>query len=412
MESTFVTEIQIQNVRHLSQITIPLSKEKRKHLIITGKNGSGKTSVLEALKDFFQFVVSSDFALQDELKELSDRWKKKALERGGSEQERRKKSADNRNIMFYEEKLSNWRKAVAVCNSYVTLREKYEKGKFVLAFYQATRKSQVQISSNIERVDLALKYQIQDNPGQKLIKYMVNLKTTQAFALQRKNMERADDIERWFERFQKILRKIFEDDDLVLDFNIDTFEFQILATGRQPFNFNEMSSGYAAVFDIINDLIIRMEAQKNYNLEGVVLIDEVETHLHLELQKQILPILTELFPNLQFVVSTHSPFILSSLENAVIYDLENRTIVENGLAKLPYEGIVEGYFGAKTMSNEVQENYQRYKNLVSKKDEELSDDDFAEIDRLEVYLDEIPDFLASNMAAEYSRLKLEFGNRF
>ena len=81
-------------------------------------------------------------------------------------------------------------------------------------------------------------------------------------------------------------------------------------------------------------------------LPGIVLIDEIETHLHLELQKKILSFLTTLFPNIQFIVSTHSPFILNSLENAVIYDLEKKMLVKDGLSDIPYDGIVEGYFGA------------------------------------------------------------------
>ena len=57
-------------------------------------------------------------------------------------------------------------------------------------------------------------------------------------------------------------------------------------------------------------------------LEGIVLIDEIETHLHLELQRSILPFLTEMFPNLQFIVTTHSPFVASGLENVVVYEPE------------------------------------------------------------------------------------------
>lgn len=41
-------------------------------------------------------------------------------------------------------------------------------------------------------------------------------------------------------------------------------------------------------------------------------------------KKKILPFLTEFFPNVQFVISTHSPFVLSSIDNAVIYDLEHQ----------------------------------------------------------------------------------------
>ena len=250
-------------------------------------------------------------------------------------------------------------------------------------------------------------YDIDETIGTKLTKYFVDLKATKAFTKDRK---KADRIEKWFERFEKILKLIFEDKNLKLTFDEDTYQFSILQTGREPFDFNTMSSGYAAVLDIINDLIMRMEAQSKlrtaFDMEGVVLIDEIETHLHLELQKKILPVLTELFPNIQFIVTTHSPFILSSLDNAVIYDLENRTLVKNGMKNLPYEGIVEGYFKADTLSKELREKYERYKVLTAK--EELSDEEYQEIDGLEYYLDEIPDYLAKELTAEYSRLKLEF----
>ena len=97
------------------------------------------------------------------------------------------------------------------------------------------------------------------------------------------------------------------------------------------------------------------------------------------------------------------------MDNAVIYDLQNRTLVENGLEKLPYEGIVEGYFKADTLSEELRKKFERYKDLVSKA--ELSDEEYEEIDKLEFYLDEIPDYLAKELTSEYSRLKLELLNR-
>ena len=112
----------------------------------------------------------------------------------------------------------------------------------------------------------------------------------------------------------------------------------------------------------------------------------------------------------EFIIAiTHSPFILSSLDNAVIYDLENEILVKNGLKDLPYEGIVEGYFGVDRLANELRNKLERYKNLVDKI--ELSDEEYAEIEELESVLDEIPDGLAPTIAAEYSRLKLEFSNR-
>ena len=93
----------------------------------------------------------------------------------------------------------------------------------------------------------------------------------------------------------------------------------------------------------------------------------------------------------------------------MIYDLEQHTLIEHGLIDVPYEGIVEGYFKADSMSDLLKEKYESYKELVKK--EELSDEDFEEIAKLEIFLEEIPDYLAFDITTEYKRLKLEFENR-
>lgn len=414
MEQTFLTDIEIKKVRHLENISIPLDKNKRKHLILTGKNGSGKTSVLEELVQHFNYILSDQFDSYDEMRE-DQRFYIDRIEQAEkiSDLEKRRKSIQEAKKMleWIEDKMKNWLEGV-VSNftSYMVLREKYQKGNFIFAYYKAEREFQVEEYKNIEKIEFQDKYSIAENPGTKFTKYLVDVKATQAFT---KNKEKAEKIDKWFQAFEDILRRIFNDKNLQLKFDDETFQFSICETDRDPFDFNTMSSGYSAVFDIINDLIIRMEAKSGlrteFDMEGVVLVDEIETHLHLELQKEILPILTKLFPNIQFVITTHSPFILSSVDNAVIYDLENKTLVKSGLKNLPYEGIVEGYFKADILSEELREKFEKYKDLVSK--DELSDEEYEEIDKLEFYLDEIPDYLAKELTSEYSRLKLEFSNR-
>ena len=49
-------------------------------------------------------------------------------------------------------------------------------------------------------------------------------------------MQRAKEIDEWFDRFEGIMRDLYEDDTLKLDFNIETFEFSILQQGREPFD--------------------------------------------------------------------------------------------------------------------------------------------------------------------------------
>ena len=414
MEQIFMTGVEIKKVRHLENISIPLDNRKRKHLILTGKNGSGKTSVIEALVKYFEYIISNNYEPYEKVKERCKEYSRRLdvlKNQADSNEKFSEINSTERSMAAWKNDFEIWNSgATAKINAISLLQNKFKQGNFIFAYYKDEREFLAEKYKNIEKVQFQEKYGIKENPGAKLTKYLVDLKATQAFT---KDNQKFEKIEKWFHTFESILKKIFDDDMLELKFDDETFQFSICEPDREPFDFNTMSRGYAAVLDIINDLIMRMEAKSGlrteFDMEGIVLVDEIETHLHLELQKKVLPILTTLFPNIQFIVTTHSPFILSSLDNTVIYDLENKTLVENGLKNLPYEGIVEGYFKVDTLSEELRNKFERYKSLVSK--QELSDEEYAEIDKLEFYLDEIPDYLAKELTAEYSRLKLEFSNR-
>lgn len=378
MKKIFITNLKIRNVRHLKNIEIPLSDKAPKHLIFTGKNGSGKTSVLDAVSHYLDVELSGE-----EMKEQRD--------------------------------FLNTARSVSVqFNTTIEeIRNSFQQGKFILAYYKAERIFQAEIPQHVEKVDLRDSYSINEMPRQLFIKYLLDLKVTEALARNSGKIEKAEKIREWFLKLQELLRRIFDDESLELKFDEDTFSFVIYEKNREPFDFNTLSSGFAAVLDIVLDIIIRMEKNVGksfcFDMPGIVLIDEIETHLHLELQKKVLDLITTIFPNVQFIISTHSPFILNSLENVAIYDLENHTLVENGLANVPYEGIVEGYFKAETLSMLLKDKFERYKILVKK--QSLSDDDFEEIAELEMFLDEIPDYLALKITTEYQRLKAEFEKR-
>lgn len=410
VDKTFMTELRINHVRHLKDITIPLSESQPKHLILTGKNGSGKTSVLKSAVDFLSYAVSDNFVIQSDCLENIAFDEQRLQTASNSESGKLACEGIRNSIAHWNKFLSHWADGVVLAfPSYLNLREKYLKGEYILAYYGDDREIKVQISKNIEKVNLQEVYSLKDHPSQQLVKYLVNLKTTEAFAKTNGNEARAAEIHAWFDRFQNVLRSIYSDDTLELKFDIETFAFTICQAGHDPFDFTTLSMGYAAVFDIIGDLIMRMESKRRYDLEGLVLIDEIETHLHVDLQKKIVPILTQLFPNIQFVLTTHSPFILNSTANAVVYDLEKKLLVKDGLTDLPYEGVVEGYFDTDLLSAELRQKFTEYKEIVQKAT--LTDEDFARASELETYLDEVPDYLALDFSEEYSRLKLELMNR-
>jgi predicted ATP-binding protein involved in virulence len=98
-----------------------------------------------------------------------------------------------------------------------------------------------------------------------------------------------------------------------------------------PTIFN-LSSGESSMLCLFGELLRQADNYSN-NIQlnaitGIVLIDEVDKHLHIKLQKEVLPKLFKLFPNVQFILSSHSPFLSMGLaedvkERTKIIDLDN-----------------------------------------------------------------------------------------
>ena len=82
-----------------------------------------------------------------------------------------------------------------------------------------------------------------------------------------------------------------------------------------------LSSGQSMLFNMFLTIIRysdRADVNKSINLaniEGIVLVDEIDAHLHSELQYEVLPALLKLFPKVQFIVTSHSPLFLLGIEN-------------------------------------------------------------------------------------------------
>ena len=376
----FITSIHINEVRHLKNIEIKLNSEKRQHLILTGKNGSGKTSVLRAMKSYLQAI--NDRKL-DSLKGEYLSWYNsdaKKLENATTETEKYKAleelKKDLRFIQKYDKGLT-----VSFLNEN-DIEILYAQGNFITAYFAADRESLIQRVSGVQDVKLDANYRIEDEPARILLKYMVHLKTQQSYARNEHDESIAKKIDSWFARFENALRILLDDNSIRLTYDYKNYNFLIEQKGRNPYSLDELSDGYSAIISIVADLILRMDRNwllkgklSQYDVEGVVLIDELETHLHVELQRKILPFLTEFFPRIQFIITTHSAYILNSISNACIYDLEKQ-VQFTDFSSYSVDDIAEGYLDATAFSDELQKKAKRYQELYGRTD--LSDEERAE----------------------------------
>ena len=104
----------------------------------------------------------------------------------------------------------------------------------------------------------------------------------------------------------------------------------------QKFKFSQLSSGETTILSLVVDIARRLtianpDIYDKLSGEGIVLIDEIDLHLHPQWQRRFLPSLVHTFPNLQFIVTTHSPQVLSHIARDSVFLLEDNKISERDI---------------------------------------------------------------------------------
>ena len=111
----------------------------------------------------------------------------------------------------------------------------------------------------------------------------------------------------------------FEIDTLMLDYNgAEKLELWVKLKSGQEIPFEALPAGYHRLYSIVLDLAYRSYLLNRNNPDettGLVLIDEVDLHLHPSLSIEVLERFRAVFPAIQFVVTTHSPLIITSLKS-------------------------------------------------------------------------------------------------
>lgn len=219
-----------------------------------------------------------------------------------------------------------------------------------------------------------------------------------------------------FEPFIQALKKVFVDNHLLP--HVDTVELRGRGGVTQPgdlvrshsfeFAFSGqktkvpatwLSQGYQSTIAWIADLIGQMyldigEAIPLEDMEGMVLIDELDLHLHPTWQVRLVPVLKRVFPRMQFIVTTHSPMLLPALERHEIVMLrldENGDVVAEAPPASPKlmtgSEIYSSFFNIqKLYPSDLGDELRRYTYLSS--DPTRTDEEDAEMLRLQKKLTE------------------------
>ena len=146
--------------------------------------------------------------------------------------------------------------------------------------------------------------------------------------------------------------------------------------------FENLPAGYKRLFSIAFDLAYRLFVLRKDNKEdphGIVIIDEVDLHLHPSLEQEVLERLRRTFPTIQFIVSTHSPLVISNLRtkstDSIIYKMEEGKelpVEMPDMYGIDYSSAVYDFMETPYTDSDVQEEVEAIIRLVRRGKHEMA----------------------------------------
>ena len=314
-----MTDIKIKDLRGVGDVELNLDDTKRV-FVFFGSNGVGKTKTLEALAlfNFAKVYDINSYEFQIRLIPVKNIFASSITV--GKETINLIKLITNGQIQAHR-----------------IFSQTLEKAILATVFIGAGNRIKINADSNSHELE---SYKTTLNK-QELINIIYESTTNGSYI----NLSMDNHIHKWFlERAKSVNPYQKEEDNRKVDIDtvlnalhildsriektlkIDGDGNVFLTIEGQERELSELSSGFISVVKIIQSIISAYSAFTNatdlLNVKGVVLIDEIESHLHIEWQTKIVPTLKNLFPNTTFYIATHSPLVLSQLAEGEAYLLK------------------------------------------------------------------------------------------
>ena len=315
-----IKNLHIKEFKGLRDISINFEKndEPLDLVVLAGSNGSGKTRVLESIKDYFESHIDiQEIKIINNLQIFFEKEEKECIDKIGSEK------------YFYS------------TLKYFSLNDKKEN--LNDSSYLVIKKNllilpkiiYVPTEINFQKIDIAItnlvqKYEFLNIVDTNLIKDIPSYIATKMISAMLKNKD---------EKVGDVQKKVFNEiNEIFENLSIDVKVEDISQDGRNitlftnssgdEFDINELSSGEKQLF--LRTLAIKMLNPEN----SIILIDEPELSLHPKWQQKIVDVYRKIGENNQIIIATHSPHILGSVrkENIMLLDKddEGQIVVRTG----------------------------------------------------------------------------------
>ena len=311
-----IEKVHIKNIRGIKDLELSFKKDNKilDVIVLAGVNGSGKTTILEAIKDFFY----NENVNYDELEKSNvnldiffEKFEKKNIE------EAEKSSIDN-----YEHKLRDFFNALQSYSYYRKNNNDYYQGQISKRFDNPPKIIYVPAENKFENVEtksttLLRKYQFINIINSNVIRDLPSY-----IATRRNYLATIEEDLTMKEVTNKVVNEIngifdiLELDVKLKGFSKDEKTLPIFEnSASEEFDINDLSSGEKQLF--LRTLSIKMLEPNN----SIILIDEPELSLHPKWQQRIIEVYKKIGENNQIIVATHSPHILGSVSNENIFIL-------------------------------------------------------------------------------------------
>ncbi|CAI2039457.1 Predicted ATP-binding protein involved in virulence [Serratia fonticola] len=361
----------IEQLTDSSQININLYG---KNLIIVGNNGAGKTKFLNILNTALKkIIIEKNLSTQDDLRKLISQSIKFRDILAESDPSR---VTYNNNIKHYNNEIEQIKKCHITYTSPKDFEKKVREESLVYRFFEAYRaftSSDKNLLKSIDELYSTFESeQINNISTSNLFEsFLVSMSNYALIEKGAGEVKEFDRVSRIILKIEQDLQTLFEDNSLRLNFNRKSLRMEIIQGNRECIILERLPSGYASVLAVYTELVMLSElgrTEKN-EIRGIVLIDEIDAHLHVTVQKKVFDFFSTSFPGIQFIISTHSPFVVQSVSDAIIYNLSTNEQLED-LSAYSYTSIIKGLLGETANSAELEK-------LLKEVDTRSKDNDFG-----------------------------------